>query len=166
MFPGKCLANMLPLLVESLQFNVCSVADHCFGSKLISQKTYDTISEINATTSADKTRVLLRNVISNISLDASRLEDFVAVLKTMNDCQLLVEQLQKITIWRWVWSQNKVAIRLMSEASDTLSYLTNGTQRHMLLMQACNTLRELSTCKQSRKLETRVSLERQVAVHC
>ena len=90
--------DMLPLLVETLQFSVGSVADLCVSSKLISTETYDTISETNAT-SAEKTRVLLRNVIRNISLNKSHLEDFVAVLEATDDnCQFLVEKLQNIAI--------------------------------------------------------------------
>ena len=88
---------MLPLLVETLQFSIGSMADHCLSSKLISEETYDTITATDAT-NKEKARVLLHNVISNISLSTSRLEDFVAVLEAINDCQFLVEKLRKIAI--------------------------------------------------------------------
>ena len=89
--------DMFPLMVESLQFSVCSVADHGFSTKLISRETYDNVSESSGTNTS-KARVLLSNVMQNISLNVSCLEDFIAALEAVNDCQLLVEKLRKIAI--------------------------------------------------------------------
>ena len=96
MLAVRKFTSMFPKLVEGLKSNVSTVADHCLSAGLISTETYDTITECNIP-KADKTRLLLRNISSTISLHPTSFHLFTSVLKDVGGYDDLVAQLEKTT---------------------------------------------------------------------
>ena len=76
-----------------LQFSIDSLAGHCWSKELISEQTYSEVVDLNIT-NADKTRKVLMNVKSNISLQPDALDKFCDILDHIGGHDELVERLK------------------------------------------------------------------------
>lgn len=89
----RAFNNMIPVLVHVIQYSVGAISDECLARRLVGEDTYSSILE-KEDTSANKARLLLTNISTDISLKASRFGDFADILEDIESCSELAQALR------------------------------------------------------------------------
>ena len=91
----QALTNKWPELVLVIQHSLESISDLCRAKGLVGDDTYSAILEQDNSTSAHKSRLLLANISSNISLDPRHFEEFTDILEGIQSCSELAHGLRE-----------------------------------------------------------------------
>ena len=115
-------------LVTGIKHAVNSVADKCLTKRLISEDTYDEVTQ-SEKENGQKARQLLRNISTGIQKDPSSLDIFIKLLNE-TDCKDVAENLQK----EWRDLENRLTIQ-QPEENDGEPDSTTGSMMSALRSQ-------------------------------
>ena len=91
----KVFKNMFPKLVTGIKASISTMCDECYGRSLISEEMYESLLQLNAS-DAEKARRMLLNVKQVIALHEEKFQEFVEVLREVEGCGHLAEELNKV----------------------------------------------------------------------